>query len=311
MEASPPCRRPQPPSPASSLGPLPPEILQTIISHLPIRDAVRTSAVSRAWRRLWETTPDLALEWGCGTDLAVADAVLARYSGPVRSFNFFLHQEARPFELFPSYEEAFERADDWITILAGKGVRSLTLGFSEDSDDLPHTLQTTLFSCRELTRLRLCNCDFPLVPEESVRFPNLTWCSLDSVGFKYAGEKDVVALISGSPLLEVLWLKDPYFPYDENSFKKGCVIEAPNLRHLKIVSEDDFGWKMGDLPSIETVEINIKDYDINRDFVQLMTALAEVKKLILKMPVSCFLFLVAGFIYHHVIQETNSSHTVF
>ncbi|KAK3121901.1 hypothetical protein QOZ80_8BG0662580 [Eleusine coracana subsp. coracana] len=264
MEASPP--------PETTLGSLPPEILEKIISHLRIRDAVRTSAVSRAWRRLWETAPSLALEWGYGADPAAADSVLSRCSGPVRAFDHLR-------------EEAFSRADDWVHLLAGKGVRSLVLRFIHGRDVLPHDMDSSIFSCSELTCLRLTGCDVPAAPLGFGGFPNLTYCSLDGVGFPDNDARGLEALISGCPLLEVLRLQDLGIPEAEDDDELDeCVIQAPNLRDLTIDSEFDFGWQIEDLPSIESVEISFNDYSFNRDFVQLLTALGRVKKLVLKMP---------------------------
>ncbi|CAO2188507.1 unnamed protein product [Urochloa humidicola] len=94
MEASPPPQKSRP-APAESetiLESLPSEVHERIVSFLPIRDAVRTSAVARAWRRIWVSAPGLAHDWGneYGADPAHADAVLARYTRPVRSFFFCL-----------------------------------------------------------------------------------------------------------------------------------------------------------------------------------------------------------------------------
>ena len=45
-----------------------PEHLQDeILTRLDLRDTVRTSALSRAWRRRWETLPGLALSFPDGT----------------------------------------------------------------------------------------------------------------------------------------------------------------------------------------------------------------------------------------------------
>ncbi|KAL6859110.1 hypothetical protein ACP4OV_018112 [Aristida adscensionis] len=285
MDASPPRRRPRPPSPPPSpptepaVSALPREILEKVLSFLPLRDAVRTSAVSRAWRRLWESAPDLALEWGYRERPAAVDAVLARYSRPVRRFRFCLRAAS------------FQRADRWVPRLAAMGVRDLDLAFDLCRDGDLHDLDASIFSCRELTRLGLQRCDIPAAPPGLAGFPKLTKLYLCGVGFLEAGVRGLEALIAESPLLEVLWLNDLWFPEqeeeDDSDFEQDeCVIHAPNLRQLTIRTEieKDFGWRIEELPSIDDVDISLVTYNTNRDFVELLTALVPVRQLSLDMP---------------------------
>ncbi|CAO2202146.1 unnamed protein product [Urochloa humidicola] len=152
MEASPPRRRqrlssPDPAAEAAtpSLDSLPPEILEHIVSCLCVRDAVRTSALSRAWRRRWESAPGLHFFWGSSSSdapPAAVYAVLVRYACPVRDFSYV-----------DIPEEAFVHTEEWIPALAGKGVQSLTLRFWEYIRVEMHTLHPAVFSCCELTHL--------------------------------------------------------------------------------------------------------------------------------------------------------------
>ncbi|CAO2211154.1 unnamed protein product [Urochloa humidicola] len=283
-------RRPPSPDPADgaaspSLDSLPTEILEKIVSCLPIRDAVRTSAVSRAWRHLWESAPGLGLEWEYGADPAAAGAVLASYSRAVRIFRFV-------YLPVPS----FSRADCWVPLLAGKGVQALQLWFSKgrERDVEPHYMSVSIFSCRELTHLNLAFCDIPVAPSGLAGFPNLTSLYLHEVGFPENGMKGLEALIAESPLLEALMLNDLWIPEEEDEDDDGdqdyefeaWVIQAPNLRELTVDSEYDYGWQIEELPFIEKVEITSGSYNSNRDFVKLLTGLARVSKLELVMPVS-------------------------
>lgn len=63
------------------------------------------------------------------------------------------------------------------------------------------------------------------------------------------------------------------------------IIQAPNLERLTITSDIDYGWQIQDLPSIQDANINIEDYSIDRDFVKLLTSLAQVGELELFIPV--------------------------
>ncbi|RLM62319.1 hypothetical protein C2845_PM14G16370 [Panicum miliaceum] len=252
MEASPPHRKqrlssPEPAAEAAtpSLDSLPPEILEKVISCLRVRDAVRTCSLSRAWRRRWESTPGIRFGWGSAAAAAppVANgAVLARYACPVGDFC-----------CWGIPEEALARTEEWIPVLAGKGVQSLTLRFREYIHVEVHTLHPAIFSCRELTHLTLHDCFLPTAPPSFVGFPKLTWLSLTTVGFREHGERDLEAMIHMSPLLETLELKDIRILSDELD---EWVIQAPNLRHLTFEADDDYELQIGELPSLE--EANVK-----------------------------------------------------
>ncbi|CAO2163089.1 unnamed protein product [Urochloa humidicola] len=283
-------RKRRPPSPdaadgAASPSPdsLPTEILEKIVSCLSIRDAVRTSAVSRAWRHLWEFAPGLALEWDYGADPAAADAVLARYSRAVSSFSF----DGLP-------EVSLSLADGWVPLLAGKGVQALTLCFSQERDVEPHYIGASIFACRELTHLHIAGCDIPAALSGLAGFPNLTRLHLSGVGFPDSGVRGLEAMIAESPLLEALKLEDLRIledDADEDYEFEEWVIQAPNLRKLTIDSAYDYGWQIEELPFIKKVEIRCGisgsgSYSSNRNFVKLLTGLARVSKLELVMPVS-------------------------
>ena len=79
------------PSPEAEVAPgwldsLPPELRNEILSRLPLRCAVRTAALARAWRRRWESVPSLRIKWPTGADPDAITGVLRRYSCPVREF---------------------------------------------------------------------------------------------------------------------------------------------------------------------------------------------------------------------------------
>ncbi|CAL5012885.1 unnamed protein product [Urochloa decumbens] len=284
-------RRPPSPDAADDAAPpnlnsLPTDLLEKIVSCLPIRDAVRTSAVSRVWRHLWESAPGLALSWDDGADPAAraADAVLARYSRAVCIFRF---------DYLPV--PSFSHADCWVPLLAGKGVQALQLWFSKARDVEPHYMSVSIFSCRELIHLNLAVCDIPAAPSGLAGFPNLTTLYLQEVGFPESGVRGLEALIAESPLLEALTLSNLWIPEEEDEDDDGdqdyefeaWVIQAPNLRELSIESEYDHGWQIEELPFIEQVEIRCEisgSYSSNRDFVKLLTGLARVSKLELVMP---------------------------
>ncbi|BAF23894.1 F-box/FBD/LRR-repeat protein At1g13570 isoform X2 [Oryza sativa Japonica Group] len=252
-----------PQQPKPSLNSLPSEILENIVGRLPVRQAVRTSALSRDWRRRWESSPGIRFGWGSGEAGAAAAVgqILARYACPVRHFRHGWIESG-----------GSARADEWFVVLAGRGVEHLALIFSEADNFLFHTLHAAIFSCRELTKLELGSCRLPAAPSDFSGFPNLTVLTLTMVAFPPHGERTLEAMISSAPLLQSLELKNVSM---EGGEWDEWVIRAPNLKDLIIQLEFDFLWEIEQLPSIQTATISVDNESTDRDFVQLLTCFAR------------------------------------
>ncbi|XBH71653.1 hypothetical protein VPH35_099075 [Triticum aestivum] len=82
-------------------------------------------------------------------------------------------------------------------------------------------------------------------------------------------------IIATSPLLEVLSLRDVNIPGE----LKQWVIQGPNLGFLHILSLDDYGCDLGDLPRLDSAVIDIWDYLADRDFSKFLCSLATLTKL--------------------------------
>nr|CAB3456263.1 unnamed protein product [Digitaria exilis] len=136
---------PPPPTPVGTMDALPPELQTTILSRLPARDVVRTSILSRPWRRRWESVPDLDIDL---TDLhswATATTFLSRCAAPIRRLR--LHG-------VPPHLAVC--VDSWLRLAAGKSPRVLSVDLPAVGDPPPSVL-TSLFACDggALVELRL------------------------------------------------------------------------------------------------------------------------------------------------------------
>nr|CAB3483175.1 unnamed protein product [Digitaria exilis] len=273
MEPSPLRRRLRSPSPGAVVEPggldsLPPELLNEILSRLPLRWAVRTAGLSRAWRRRWESAPSLRFWWQDGVDPNAISGVLRRYSCPVRDFRHWHIGEA-----------SFRHSDRWLRLLALRGVRTLKLEFERsesDEESIVHTLHPSIFSCRGLTVLELKGCDIPTMPPGFTGFPNLTDLRLFNVDLP-DGPRELEVLIFVSPLLEKLCLLYLELPDSHDEYLQ-WEIQAPKLQYLLINQLTDYGWLINELPSLEEAELDVSIYSTERDFVQLMTGLVHTKK---------------------------------
>ncbi|KAJ4776529.1 F-box/RNI-like/FBD-like domains-containing protein [Rhynchospora pubera] len=225
---------------------LPDCVLSSILSLLPIKDAVRTSVLSSHWRHLWKATPlrldDTYLRpdnpdrddgpWGHWTRQAVS-SIFASHHGPIETlclshFNDWTFHPAM--ELF--VESAIQRGS----------IRQLTLVSKSSVPFSTYYLPLSLLNCHSLHQLSLYGCHFPQPLPPSI-FPNLKELRLRSVPLPndllrillsecrsletlhvFFGSIDPVINIS-SPRLRKLVFKLSYF-------NELIIKDAPNLESL-------------------------------------------------------------------------------
>ncbi|KAL5723418.1 hypothetical protein ACHQM5_006822 [Ranunculus cassubicifolius] len=214
----------------SNLGPdiisnLPVNVMECIITFLPIRDAVRTSILSRKWRYKWIAIPELVFDDTCvlssasSSSLAVTkskfvnfvDRVLLLHRGPIQKF-----------KLSVSYLQNCPDIDQWILYLSWSDVKEFSL---ELEDKEWFRVPSCLFSFRNLTHLELFRCEMH-PPSNFKGFSNLKSLNLQQSYF----ENGVIeSLLTNCPRLESFTLT--YF--DTLSLN----ICAPNLRYLRLEGE--------------------------------------------------------------------------
>ncbi|KAL6655494.1 hypothetical protein ACP70R_006320 [Stipagrostis hirtigluma subsp. patula] len=187
MEPSRSRARPRAPPPAAdALTSLPAHLLDDILTRLCLRDAVRTSALARAWRRRWESLPTLPLSFldRPRTRAAVVDSVLIRHTGRVSRFSFdFGLQRA-------------DRLGDWPIALSRRGVESIDLRCN-----FHFKLHSSIFSCGQLVSLELCRCSIPPLPAGFAGFPLLEELNLIDVQFPENGGSQMDAILVDHPCL--------------------------------------------------------------------------------------------------------------
>lgn len=262
MADSPPSRRLQlAAAAADALSSLPIDVLDNILSRLHIYDVVRTSALSREWRRRWESLPSVDLSHSDKISASDIDALLLRRgTAPVRAFRLLARD--------PSWA-ARGYFNDWLLCLSRRGVQDLFLGFSSPCGFV--RMHSSLFSCRQLTRLSLMSCRIPPAPAGFTGFPNLKALRLEGVivekGAAHAG-REFAALIAASPVLEEAEFVLVLIPGEEPEW----TIQAPNLRKLSIVGSN-YGAQIENLPRLEEVTL------FGRNCAKLLTGMMRITKL--------------------------------
>ncbi|XP_017234112.2 F-box/FBD/LRR-repeat protein At1g13570 isoform X2 [Daucus carota subsp. sativus] len=203
----------------NNISDLPQNIIEKILTKIPIRDAVKTSILSPKWRYQWtamtllvfDEIPDGSLDDQKAAEIRLANFVtqfLLLHDGPIHKF-----------KVTTSYLRMSTDIDQWLRAISRKDIEELSLGgnwICINSIPTP----SHLFSCQGLTRLKLCK--FVVKPPLKFQgFPCLKYLNL----IHCTVSREVIEnLISGCPLLEE-------FKF-QNMDELVLSVRAPNMKHL-------------------------------------------------------------------------------
>ncbi|CAH9147549.1 unnamed protein product [Cuscuta epithymum] len=179
---------------------LPQNLRETILTYLPLQDAVRTSVLSSEWRYTWTKVPRLCFDETICPGSSGGDQwefqnkyvrrilhVLLQHEGPITTFELAIPE----MEIFPEM-------DSLMLFLSKSDVESLALMFKSGHYKLP----STFFKCQRLKSLYLMSC---LVhpPSDFIGFSQLLTIDMFDVDI---GSKPLESIIACCPLLECLKL---------------------------------------------------------------------------------------------------------
>lgn len=200
---------------------LPGHIIDKILSHLPLRDAVRSSVLSSKWRYKWVTLPYLVFDNPSvllssqdqtlikSKLVNIVDHVLLLHSGPIQKF-MLSHRDL----------QGVSDIDRWILFLSRRSIKEFILEIWKGPR---YKLPSSIYFCQNLVHLELFNCVLKLPPVfegfKSLKSIDLQHITMDQCDFQN--------LISSCPLLERLTLMN----FDGFSDLK---IHAPNLRFFDV-----------------------------------------------------------------------------
>ncbi|XP_038994187.1 F-box/FBD/LRR-repeat protein At1g13570-like isoform X2 [Hibiscus syriacus] len=201
---------------------LPQSIVESILTRLPIRDAVRTSILSSRWRYKWATLTQLLFDEKCvisSNDRCKVEDSLVKFI----TRTLFLHQgPIHKFQLTTSHLQCCPDIDQWLLFLSRNDIKELVLELGEGEW---FRVPSCLFNCKKLTRLDLFRCEFD-PPPSFKGFLCLKSLNLHQV---LVSPEAIESLISSCPLLESLALS--YFD------SLALTIIAPNLKYLCLEGE--------------------------------------------------------------------------
>ncbi|KAM7493410.1 hypothetical protein LguiB_028019 [Lonicera macranthoides] len=201
----------------------------SILERMIARDAARTSILSKKWRYIWASHPQLKLDeqffFGITPNkrinqslfVRIIDKIFLLHHGPIQKFILYI-----PFSQSPDM-------DFWILILSRNGIKELTL---DNGYVQPYKLPSYIYSCAELTYLELVNCIIFNPPLEFHGFPYLKKLFLENISIS----PRIGSLISGLPALNKLSLSSC-------TSIENLKILPPKLIWFVVVNSHEFEWQ--------------------------------------------------------------------
>nr|GMD72416.1 F-box/FBD/LRR-repeat protein At1g13570-like [Ipomoea batatas] len=175
---------------------LPTDVLNRILDHLPVRDAARTSILSRKWRYIWAAHPNLKLDpkdivtVTKNDFVGIGNRILLQHIGPILTFHV---------DISDLHMSQYPNIDRWILYLSRNGLREIRM---KNSGVSLYPLPSYIFLCEELKHLALTKCIFKPPCGTTGSFHSLKQLSLNQVAFK----PEVSASIFTASKLETLHL---------------------------------------------------------------------------------------------------------
>ncbi|XP_071723867.1 FBD-associated F-box protein At4g10400-like [Rutidosis leptorrhynchoides] len=243
---------------------LPDEVLSRILSHLPTKEAVKTSVLSKRWEYIWTSTPNLEFsdKLLLYNEIVMfkeyVHSVLSNHSGSTIEKCSLLWKSGR----YSDHRYA------WICAVLYCGIQEFHLQSWMDFEDLPWCM----FTSKSLVSLKIEG-RFVLNLPRCVCLLNLKILHLDSV--IYVDDASAKKLFSGCPCLQELEIKRRRWDGVQI-----LSISIPSLKRLSICFEycNDRGGghvTMIDTPNLEYLTLN--DDISEQCFVSPLSTLIEAR----------------------------------
>ncbi|KAL3505248.1 hypothetical protein ACH5RR_035089 [Cinchona calisaya] len=179
---------------------LPGHIIDKILSHLSLRDAVRTSLLSSKWRYKWITLPHLVFDNQSVLVSSQDQTLIKNKLVNIVDHVLLLHSEPiQKFKLSHRDLQGVSDIDRWILFLSRGSVKEFVLEIWKGHR---YKLPSSIYSCQNLIHLELFNCLLKPPPTfdgfKNLKSIDLQHITMDQDAFEY--------MISSCPLLERLTL---------------------------------------------------------------------------------------------------------
>lgn len=276
------CVRVTRPKMTDKISNLPDNVIDLILSRLPLWDAVKTSSLSTKWRFHWMRIESLVFD-RCFSDMflhygpdhtayeaylfaSVVDFILLSHVGPIHKLHLDIPELSC--SLIPS------AVNVWIRLAGRCGIQDLTLIYGED----PGFCQfpSSIFQCTELKHLSLEYVDFGTTACNFGNFPFLR--SLVLIKVNISGDM-LTNIFMKCPLLESFRLDSDTIELSDGPF----VIQAPKLNLLSVTYYGypvfilKNNWNISSLSLKDDASEFLEDVNTYQDMVNYFGAVSNVE----------------------------------
>lgn len=236
---------------------LPDNVIEQILSFLPIKLVAQANAVSKQWADVWPSFPVIDLDDGDSDDLAKCQRFLTFLENCLKRCEKQRLLDKLKLRIIYSVAGDYEDTiDKWVSFAIQRCVKDLDLRFIEEAESEVsfYLIPQAVFSSNYLTSLNLekvtviysCRIDGP------VNLPSLKTMSLKEVEFDDEDDdRALPCLISGCPSIQHLSLKQCDLGYSAASLE----ISSLSLKSLEVRNchSLDFTLKTINLESFDFV----------------------------------------------------------
>ncbi|XP_071739410.1 F-box/FBD/LRR-repeat protein At1g13570-like [Rutidosis leptorrhynchoides] len=237
---------------------LPENIIETILSLMPIRDALRTSILSKRWRYCWMTMPKLVFDHNLVRAIS-GTGILLKYKLVNAIFHVLLMHNCPAIIKFELDVDKMDMETEFhpIILYLSRRTNVKDLIIDNNTSDIFYKLPTSFFLIQGLESLELMGCDLE-PPLTFNGFNKLRKIDFDDV---QVSTKDLQHFLSSCPLLEEVILGDYEEEYvEENSFKFVQLFQCVPLVHTLDISKDYMKYlTAGGMPNKLPTSLHLKD----------------------------------------------------
>ncbi|XP_058727069.1 F-box/FBD/LRR-repeat protein At1g13570-like [Vicia villosa] len=260
---------------------LPGHIKDDILSCLPLRDAIRTSVLSKKWKNQWRTIRELVFD----TDNVFSELPQNPVMVEMKIYNIIYHvllNHSGPIDLFSFLDSTGDmnvrshgtEFDSWLLYLSKRNVQSLVLDFSKEET---YSIPWCLFTFQHLRHLDLSCCSLKPPPTFG-GMCNLKTLKLTKVNISQVDLENVIRIC---PELEYLTL------VGIEGFSR-ININAPSLKSFAILGPAvefnlQYKFQLTHLSMLFSTEIN--RYPPSSNLTTVFGGLPLLKKLFLSRKV--------------------------